>query len=240
MAYKRRKRSHKRHYKPISKHMVRAIKAISQQPVETKRFVASQALSAWLSAAGYVAPSTGATIRQNFLGSLPRITNTPPDSESGFSGDKVNLRGFKWEIHVYPSTSANNPNTMMRFTVYQSPDYFANTTGPGPTDKIWDEDYDRSPTWAVWNVQTTKILFQRNFVINQSSTDPSVCNKKFYIPIRRTITSMGDESSVANSYMGEVMGLQMYWTLEILGINVPNLATGIVGVINTSLYFKDP
>ncbi|AJD07518.1 capsid protein [Sewage-associated circular DNA virus-36] len=241
MAYHRKTRrghrSKRKTPKRLSQHMVRAIKAISQGEVETKRYMVSTDISTALTAAGYVS-GNNAVIRRNFLSDLPRESNTAVNSDASFIGDQINLRGLRWSFHgsILPTV---NPDAMYRFTVYRDSFYFAGTNGPGPGDRIFEQQQSTIPTWSMWNTQVTDIVFQRKFRMRVSSIGSEVLDKKFYIPLRRKITSNSDESLTINTTMGAIKGQQLYWVLEIYAQGQTNLMTGIAGTIDTVVYFKD-
>lgn len=244
MAYHRKTRrgskGRNRGSKRLSPHMVRAIKAIALGDIETKRYEVYNTLAAYLSGASYVAPSSFAIIRQNFIAPLPRTTNVSVPAGEAFVGDTVDIKGFQWKFDCYPSTASANPNTIFRFTIYSDQEYFAGVTGPGATDRMFDQDVNTDAAVSRWNPQTTTVLYRRSFTLKQSSTDPQHIRRTFYHRFGIKATSQSDESVAVNTYMGKLKRRQYYWVLEINGVNIPNLATQLNGNISTILYFKDP
>lgn len=238
MAYKR----HKRHYKPLSKHMVRAIKAIAQKPVETKDNPYNQTISTYLTSAGFVSGAQ-ASIRHNIYSDIPREGSTVAREEHEFEGTSIQSRGLRWLINMWVS-SVEVPgglfDVQFRFTVYSENDYFGNITGPGPANDIFDQEQETTATWATWNPQKVKIHFQRKFRLNNDGNRNALLSKKFYVPLRRKITSATDGQVDSNAYMGEVKGMQTYWVLEVFapGLGV-DLTSYLNGTISWKLYFKD-
>lgn len=240
MAYKRHHRSHKRRYKPLSKHMVRAIKAISQIPAETKHYPASASVSAFLLGAGYISGNE-ATIRSNILADIPRANNTGGHEEYSFTGDSLMLRGLRWSFNAYVVASSPGAvyDCQFRFTVFSDNEYFAGTTGPGPANRIFDQSVNTTATWATWNPQVVKIHYQKKFKLNNDGNSNAMVNRKFYVPLRRKITTQNDTSVVVNNYLGEAEGKQIYWALEFFCPGVSNLSSYITGTISAKVYFKD-
>lgn len=239
-AYRRKPTNKGRKTRRLSKHMVRAIKAISQIPAETKHYPAYASISAFLLGAGYISGQQ-ATIRSNILADIPRANNTSSHEEYSFTGDSLNLRGLRFQINMYTisSTPGVIQDAQFRFTVFSDNEFFSGTTGPGPTNRIFDQAVDTTATWAMWNPQVVKIHYQRRFKMNNDGNTNSMVMRKFYVPLRRKITTQQDTSIVTNNYMGEVMGKQVYWALEFLAPGVSNLSSFLTGSISTKVYFKD-
>lgn len=236
----RKRRTIRRRSKKLSKHMVRAIKAIALKPVETKRLFGSSTVAAYLGAAGYVAPSSQAVIRVNFPGTIPRLSNAATNTDTSFIGDSLLMRGLKWRYNGFLSTPVAQPDARMRLTVYQDNSYYAGVTGPGPTDRIFEQLQSTVATDAMWNTQTTKIMWRRSWALPQASIGQGYVKKSFYIPIRRKLTAENDESSSFNTFLGKTKGMQIYWVLEVYTPGGTNLILGVQGVIDTCIYFKDP
>lgn len=244
MAYhrKNRRRSKGRHRgsKRLSKHMVRAIKAIALGPVETRTYYSQASFSAYLSGAGYVAPSSFAVIRSNFLNDIPRSSNTTTLQDESFEGNSLLVKGFRFEFDCYPTTAVAYPNTLFRFTVYSDSEYFPGVTGPSNIDRIFDPSQYRQPVVAKWNKQTTQVLYQRTFSLKQSSTDPQHLRRIMYKRMGIKAEAQTEESTVLNSFLGKLKRRQYYWVLEVNAINVADIASSIAGNISTIVYFKDP
>lgn len=238
MAYRRR-RTQRRKKRVFSKRAEKAIQRIAQGPVETKHYDAADTILNYLNVAGYVTGST-AVIRVPFWAGIPRLKNTATKTENSFIGDKIHTRGLRWEFHGWPFLPAASPDIQYRFTVYSENNYYSGITGPAPTDVMFDQAFSNLPTWSRWNVQTTKIHYRRTWKLGQSSVGQGSVNKKFWVPIRRTLTSEEEESTLSNSFFGQSKGMNMYWVLEVYAPNVgTNLNTLVNGVISYSSYFKD-
>lgn len=222
----------------LSKHMVRAIKAISQVPVETKHFPLTATIQSYLNTAAY---SSGpfAVIRGNIFSDIPRLKNTGVKTENSFVGNQIQARGLRWWIELYPSTATNAPPLQMRFTVYRDNRYFASTTGVGIGDRIFDQDHVTTPTWSTWNQQDVKVMFQRRFTLKRSTSDPGMVKRKFWIPIRKKVESQDEESLVFSSIMGEIKGPQYYWVLEVFSPSSTDIRTDVIGNVDWNIYFKD-
>jgi len=244
MAYKRRTtRRRRKNSRPLSKHMVRAIKAISQGPIETKVHNYTRDWNPFLTDAAYLS-GAAVGIRGPIHHHIPRIKNTATQTEGGFIGNKINLRGFRWEFHGYINLTSANPDTTFRFTIYSEvTDYPTVVSNPiiyTTTDPIIDNDFSTVFTWSRWNTQVANIHLQRTFKIDQASTGAASINKKFWWRAHRALTTVDEESALANDFFRGSKSKNYYWTLEVLAPGVTDLKTHIVGAINTSVYFKDP
>lgn len=243
MAYKRRHHKRKTHHrKPLSKRLVRAIKAISQKPVETKDNPYFQTIITYLGLAGYISGAQAA-IRHNIYSDIPRADNALTREEHEFNGTQINSRGLRWVFNCWVGgvTPGNLADVQFRFTVYSEDTYFANITGPGPSAPIFDQEQETTATWATWNPQRVKIHYQRRFKMDNNGNTNAMVSKKFYVPLRRKITAATDSNLVSNTYMGEVKGLQTYWVLEMFSPGlIPDLTQYLNGTISWKIYYKDP
>lgn len=234
MAYRR--RSKKRQV--FSKRQKQAIERIATKPAETKHMDENWTFTSLLITAGY----TGGgffSIRGAIHNQIPRENNSITKSEHTFIGNEIHMRGFRWEFMGFPTTAVANPDIKFRFTVYEDPIPYS--TLPVTTNLvIYDPDFTTTPTWARWNPQTAKIRYQRKFTLGQSSIGQSNIHRKFYIPIRRKLTSTVEESTAVNQFFGPAKEVQLYWVLECLAPNYTALDTQINGYVQTTVYFKDP
>jgi len=235
----RRRRTQRRKRHVFSKRAEKAIQRISQGPVETKRYDSADTIVNYVNVAGYATGST-AVVRVPIFAGIPRLKNTSTKTESSFIGNKIMTRGLRWEFHGWPFVPTATPDIQYRFTVYSENNYFGNITGPGPTDVIFDQAFSNLPTWSRWNTQTTKIHFRRTWKLGNSSVGQGSVNKKFWVPLKRTLTTEEEESLLSNSFFGQCKGMNYYWVLEIYAPNVGSgLNTLVNGVISASAYFKD-
>lgn len=238
MAYRRR-RTQRRKKHVFTKRAEKAIQRIAQGPVETKHYDASDTIVNYINVAGYVTGGS-AVIRVPIFAGIPRLKNTSTKTETSFIGNKIMTRGLRWEIHGWPFLAQATPDLQYRFTVYSENNYYSGITGPAQTDVIFDQAFSNIPTWSRWNTQTTKIHFRRTWKLGNSSTGQGSMNKKFWVPLRRSLTSEEEESLLSNSFFGQSKGMNYYWVLEVFGPNVGSgLNTVVNGVIGWSAYFKD-
>lgn len=242
MAYRTRRtrtrRSKKKHV--FSKRAEKAIVRLAQKPVETKRHAVYTSWPSLIFQAGYVSGAS-ASIRYNILSDLPRLRNSGTQTEGSFIGNKINLVGLRFEVSgMYIVTAVARPDIMFRFTVYSENNYYASVTGPGPASDIFDPDFNTTATLATWNMQVAKIHYRRTWKLGQASTGQSIVSKKFWVPLRRTVTTELEENVTQASYFGEAKGLQYYWVLEVYAPGETNLQSGLAGSVQFGLYFKDP
>lgn len=247
MAYRRKTRrtrkGRRRGSKRLSPHMVRAIKAISQIPVETKRYPFSATYGNILTAGAYSSGSN-AIVRVNLFKPLPHDdTSTAFKSEQSFIGSSIQCRGFRWQFNGYLSSAAAKPDCLFRFTVYSENEYFTGDadgiSGVSPSNKLFDPDHDQTPTWSRWNSQIAKIHFQRKFRISSDLAGQGTISKKYYVPLRKKMQSADEEGTTVSGTFGEAKGMQYYWVLETLGVGLSDLDSEVSAVIGTDLYFKD-
>lgn len=240
MAYRRRRTYRRKARRPVfGQRATQAIKRIAQQPVETKHMDENWTWNSLLVNAGYTSGAT-AMVRGSVHNHIPRENNSITKSEHTFIGNEIHMRGFRWEFMGYLSGAVALPDVKFRFTVYDDP--LAQTVFPltvTSSSHVWDPDFAVIPTWSRWNAQAVKIRYQRMFTLGSSSTGSSNIRKKFYIPIRRKLTALTEESVTVNQFFGVAKEDQIYWILEVLGPDLGDLSTQIVGYVNTTVYFKD-
>lgn len=131
----------------------------------------------------------------------------------------------------------NSPDVQFRFTVYKDQRYFANTTGPGPTDRIFDQETASQPTWSMWNTQVAQIMYRRTWSVLHNTQVSKMWNKKFFVPMRRKIVSENEGED--SNEMGPTKGGNYYWVLEAYAPGVANIALFLETNITTRAYFKD-
>nr|QTZ83214.1 MAG: capsid protein [Fringilla montifringilla CRESS-DNA-virus sp.] len=244
MAYTRRRSSYRRRRRSVfGKKAVAAIKRIAQQPVETKHFPFYQDLFTWLNDAGYVSgPSL--VFLHNVYGQIPRENNTLTRTENSVVGNEFMSRGLRWELNAFTvaSTPGASFDVQLRFTCFSYAEYLGSgTIGVAPNDDhLFDTQNDTTPTWSKWNTQAVKIHKQVIFRIDNNGNQNAMVRRKFYIPLRRKITSQLDQNLVANSFVREIKNNQVYWALEVFipGF-VGNIREYLFGNISTNIYFKD-
>jgi len=244
MAYRRKTRRaprrKRRTNRRLSKHMVRAIKAISQQPVETKAYAYTVAFDTLLVTTGY-AGGVAHTVQANIFSDIPRLKDTLTKTENSFIGNKIQSRGLRFQINVFSSNAAAlSSDCLFRFTVYKQSVYIGSLVSLASSSTVFDQSQTTSPTWAMWNTQRVNIIFQRKFRLAQLGQINGIVNRKFWVPLRKQVEATEEESTAVNTYMGEVKGMQYYWVLEILSPGNPStLTTSYDGYVNTKVYFKD-
>lgn len=240
-SYKRKaRRSNKRRApRRLSKHMVRAIKAISQIPVETKSYPKRDDFQTVLASSGYLGSGDSWLIRRNIFSDIPRADNTITKGEQSFIGNEVQCRGFRIQINLYTyNATALGLDTVFRFSVYHENAYAGGLSTLSTSNYIFDQDQNTTPTWLFWNPQIAKVIYRRTFSLSQMTQVNRMVNKKFWIPLRKKVVSAEEESNVVNSFMGKIKGEQYYWVLEMLQAGASSL-TNIAGNIGSRVYFKD-
>lgn len=233
-----RTRRYRKKRQVFSKREKQAIERIAVKPAETKHMDESWTWDSLLLAASYLS-GEAFVLRGSVFNHIPRENNLITKSEHTFVGNQILMRGFRWEFMGYNAVTNATPDTKFRFTVYDDPIPYStlpNTVGIS----VFDTDFPTVATWARWNNQSTKIRFQRTFTLGQASIGGGNIHKKFYIPIRRKLTSVAEESTAVNGFFGIAKEDQIYWVLEILAPGNTALRTYITGHVLTTVYFKDP
>jgi len=234
-----RTRRHRKKRQVFSDRQKQAIERIAIKPAETKHMDQSWTINSLLVTAGYIGGETFA-IRGSVFNHIPRENNSVTKSEHTYIGNEIMMRGFRWEFMGYPVVPNNTPDIKFRFTVYDDPIPYTTLPVTAGASGIFDGDFINVPTWARWNPQSTKIRFQRHFTVNQSSIGASNIHKKYYIPIRRKLTSAAEESTALNTFFGVAKQEQIYWVLECLAPSFTALDTQFTGYVQSTVYFKDP
>lgn len=244
MAYRRKTRRGKtgrkrRTNRRLSPHMVRAIKAISQGPVETKSYpYREDNFQNLLALSGYGGVSPSHIIRQNIYSDIPSSRNLVTKSEQTFIGDEIQSRGFRIQFALQSYSSvALQPDDRFRFSVYHENGYANGISTLTATNYIFDQDQTTQPTSLFWNPQIAKIIYRRTFTFAKNTQTSKVLVKKFWVPLKRKVTRVDEESVITASYMGRIKGEQYYWVLEIFspGLNL----THVFGSVSSRIYFKD-
>lgn len=248
MAFHRRRTYKRRHSRrPIfGKKATRAIMAISQKPVETKKWPRSYAWQTTLVNSGYVSGATWA-YRSNIFREIPRADTALTKTENEVIGNELMARGF-W-IKVFIQSSAGSGTThsgvQIRLTVYSVADRYPSSAplieGVSTSDAVFDQDFTQSIlTMRSFNTQNIRVLKSMRWDAQfQGNSDNFTSEKKMWVPITGKKTSSEDESTVLTTTFGYLKGRNYYWLLEIFAPGVSNLGTQFTGNVDTQLYFKD-
>lgn len=233
------RRAKRKSRRRLSAHMVRAIKAISQGPVETKQWKEALVLANDLNALGYLGGSAF-TLVGNIFSAIPRIKNTLTKTEGSFIGNEIQSRGFRFQFNASTySAAALQPDLQYRFTVFKIPFYQSGRFLLAPASPWFDQDQSTVPTIAQWNTQYVKIMYQRKWSTKQVGQTTALINRKFYVPMRRKLKAIAEESVVSNTYLAEVQGGSYYWALEVYAPQVSDFRTFLPATMGTRVYFKD-
>lgn len=245
---------HKGRKHVFGKKAERAIKAISQKPVETKRYYHTLNL---LAGASYGAQFERA---YNLFSEIPRLLNqVAPDSSTAVMGNKFETKGVK--IKLFLSAFPQAPDSVWRITVLSSSEAYVTTAGyvtSWPTNWIdfgsTDPDglITTTATQFMYNSQIVKILKQKVFMLRQGNpvgavntgvTDTTGGTKQsgyrtvsMWVPITGVKTSVQDADEAT---VGQLKGKQYYLVAEAFSPSGSSL-NGLIDVIGYNVvYFKD-
>lgn len=231
--------------KVFGKRATRAIKAISQRPVETKWQIWNSDLLVDIPISSWPAVASQSVFIRNVLQTIPRSNNATWESRSEVIGQEFILRGIKIKgIFSYTdSLTASNPQALrIRVSLVQLTDYIDQSTfGPYSTAGDVFEDDDSMPvTVKKFNMDRVKVLKSKVVTQGVTSNRPyGVVN--IWWKTNRKVKCYYDEGTVAtNLTVGRVMGWQYYIIVEILNTvgyswEVPSDRM----YMSTQVYFKD-
>jgi len=178
-------------------------------------------------------------IRKNIYSDIPRFKNALTKTEESFIGDEIQSRGFRIQFALQTFNSAAlGDDVRFRFSVYHENGYAGGISTLLSSNYIFDQDQTTDPTQLFWNPQIAKRIFSRTFTLMQTTQRNHMLVKKFYVPLRRKVIAVDEETTLTNSYMGRIKGEQYYWVLEILSVG-GNLDDYLYGNVSTRVYFKD-
>lgn len=244
MAYSRR-RTYRRHKRPpLSNRQERAVKAIALGTAETKHYVYTQDVTTLLADPAYYTVGINSAIwAGNIIAPIPRIIDrvVTPTNES-VEGSMMDFRGWKFwiDLQTVAATSTTPVYTAQyRFTVYRSNSYGGavvfNTNG----SDLLDPDFPfTSPTQFVWDNRKVDIVYQRKWTRGSGGSPSALTDLTFWVPMKRKLVMKEEENSTA--VVGELLGWNYYYSLEMRQPGSANLATSIGGQVAWKAYWKDP
>lgn len=217
----RRRTPYKRHV--FGKKATRAIKAISQRPVETKHYIWCDDLLADIPPATWPSsPGVAYVFYRNVLDPIPRSNSVGNATRSEVVGQKFILRGIsiKWAMNYFEPIagvpSGQAPQSIrVRVTLLAATEYFNqppfgtySATGP-----FFENEDTNIATVKEFNMDKVKIIKSRTFTLS-AGTGRQTMTGKIWAPIHRIVTIDGDEGTVTNSTVNRVKGWQYYCVVE--------------------------
>lgn len=246
MAY-RRKRSNRRRKrgKHLSKFMVRAIKAVTKQEIETKHWVYSSNLASALLNGGYVPGQPAVAFYGNIYSPIARGEDPSiRDTSHQVFGQEFDSRGFKfmvdlWSVQSFVPAASNALDIRFRFTVFKQSGYSSIVLGNlPPGSATFDQDLLTTPTVARWDPDTVVVVYQKSFYMNYDGGANAMVKRSFWVPLKGKRTCTNEESSSAGT-VSQLLGWQYYWALEIFSPGNTTLTTTLEGQLQHKIYFKD-
>lgn len=250
MAYRRRRTVRRRRARrPVfGKRATKAIMAISQRPVETKKWPRSYAWTTTLVNSGYIA-GTQFAYRSNIFREIPRADSVGTKTENEVIGNELMARGFWMKVNVQSSAGSGTTHSgiQMRLTVYSIADRIPTSSplieGVSLTDAtIYDNDFTQPPhTLKPFNMQSIRVLKSIRWDAEfKGNSDNFTSERKLWVPIRGKKIAAEEEPTVGTtSVFGILKGRNYYWLLEMFAPGVSNLGTQFTGNVDTQVYFKD-
>nr|QTZ83210.1 MAG: capsid protein [Emberiza rustica CRESS-DNA-virus sp.] len=249
MAFNRRRTIRRRRARrPVfGKRATKAIVAISQRPVETKKWPRSYAWGATILLSGYTAGSSMA-MRSNIFRELPRADSTLTKTENEVIGNELMARGFWIKVNLQGAVvpGGNHYGVQIRLTVYsiadRLPDAAPLIEGVAASDPIFDQDFGQTQlTMRPFNMQNIRVLKSKRWDAQyQGNSDNFTSERKMWVPITgRKIASQEEPTVGTSSVFGYLKGRNYYWLLEAYSPGVTTLNSTFTGDIETQVYFKD-
>jgi len=245
-ARRRRRIRHRRRH-VFGKKATRAIKAISQKPVETKWYIFNSDVLVDVPPVSW--PSTAGNefaVYRNIMEVIPRSNNVGTESRSEVVGQKFNMRGvsIKGFIAWVAGATANAQQMRIRMTVLRSTVFYdVPQFGVLSAGSAFYEDDDNLPLTAK-SYDTDRIHIIKSKIITLGppvNSSPRVFN--MWVPMRNTLTCWDDEGSgVTATTVGRLKDFQYYLVLEFQSPMAFQWAPGQGEAIKirTKVYFKDP
>lgn len=249
MAFRSKRRSTARtrrkvRHRPLSKHMVRAIQAISKGEIETKHIVYKDSFTTMLQLVAYTTPAQSMMIRYNIFSPIPRDRDDAVTREQHqVTGDVFDARGVKFWFDFYKiGTELTNLDVQFRFTVFKQDAYSGITGGIGSADIIVDSEFNTTPTQLHFNTQAVTILYQKRWQMRFGGEASSILKKVAWVPIKGKKTCVAETPSPgagSSGIVGELKKGQYYFTLEVWCPGTTNLDTQLIGSTQWKIYWKD-
>lgn len=255
MYYRRHRRSYRRRHNAkrhvFGKKAVRAIKAISQRPVETKFYEKVSGLGS-----NPVGPAiwsgNSAYMGHNLWANVPRADSAGTHSRTEVIGQSAQARGFsiKWLMY-YPAVGAALQHVFrVRISVVKATDFFDFDNydqwgAVSGTAVFWDQEDDGSygpATFQRFNQDAVKVIKSRSFTLSGGGQTNWMSEGKMWVPLRSKITAIDPEAEppAATDVMGRIKGWQYYLLLEFFDpAGLVTTAENYYLTINSRVYFKD-
>lgn len=249
--YKRRHAKKHGHKKVFGKRATRAIKAISQQPVETKWYAFNVELSGSdVGPVGWV--GTEAQIIHNIWQFVPRADSTSTRSRSEVLGQECQGRGYslRWAIY-YPAGETVSVVARCRLSVISMANYYDTALSGQFTDSvpasIWEDEAVGAPpltTLRRFNKDRVNVHATKSHTFSVGGQSNLLWEGKMWVPMRRKIIAAAPESVLGTTdRMNELKDRQYYLVVEFYDPNglaatspAPN---GWVLQFENKVYWKD-
>lgn len=226
MYYRRHRRSFRRRYARkktvFGKRATRAIKAISQRPVETKWYAYNVELSGSdVGPVGWV--GTEADILHNIWQFVPRADSALTRSRSEVLGQECQGRGYslRWAIN-YPAGEVPSVVARCRITVFSMAAYYDTDLSGQFTDSVpagvYEDEAVGAPPLATlrrFNRDRVKVLASRSHTFSIGGQSNLLWEGKLWVPMRRKIVAADPESvGTSSDRMNELKDRQFYLLVE--------------------------
>ena len=155
----------------------------------------------------------------------------------------MDFRGWKFWIDMqYTNADPTRPvyTGQYRFTVYRTNVFDARDAFPANGNGLLDPDFPFvSPTQWVWDHNLVDIVYQRKWTIGTGGGPSQLVDKTFWVPMKRKLT-IKQEMNAGTSTVGELLGWQYYYCIEIRIPGQTALQNAVGGQIAWKAYWKDP
>lgn len=234
-------RNHRRKKNAFSKRQVRAIKSISQKPVETKHSTNSRSiLNGTVSASIFSGGRTNAAVYLNVFDSVYRADSVGVSSRSEVIGQEFQLRGIKLKYMIY---SATGPMKVRISLV--SWDHYDNTgqdwNNLAGTSVFYNQE-DQGNTMVVYqsfNTDAVKVHKSKSFTISGGGQSNLMRTGSLWVPMRRKcVMNVPENTSGTSQIVGPLKDKNFYWIVEFLNPAIFN-GTSNNWLAESTVYFKD-
>lgn len=231
--------------KVFGKRATRAIKAISQRPVETKWYIYdSDVLSDIPPVAWPNTPLAGFVVYRNIFDPVPRTNNVGSESRSEVIGQKFNCRGISVKGLVSWGAAGDVLGAAMRVrvSIIKTVSYFnvPNMAVLSSGSDFFEDDDPMAVTVKRFNMDRVKVLKSQTFTMTVDATN-TMKEFKMYYKCRNTMTCYSDEGTVTSTTVGRLKTWNYYLVIETLANNgyAWNQPAETL-YVSTKVYWKDP
>lgn len=233
--------------KIFGKKAVRAIKAISQKPVETKWYPYNSDVLQDLTPAVWPASfgaNSGYAFYRNIFNPIPRTNNPTAQSRMEVIGQQFMCRGVSVKLQVvrnYPD-GAEFDQMRVRVTVLAFSDYINQSSFAPLTlaSDFFENDSTLLATARPFNMDHVHVLKSRTFTLGVFNGMEKVV--KMWVPLKKKMNVYFDEGTVSSNTVQRLKDTNYYLVIETMKLGQTTYGwtpPGDAFLVETKVYFKD-